>query len=113
MARLLDRLNQELESFGRRAQQALDEGKLRLERFRLQRERDEAARQLGYLIHRRERGRTVDPLEIDAWLVRIDRQDEAIAKVERELAARKGEVVSVSETPPPAAATTAEAEVVQ
>lgn len=113
MAGLLDRLNQELESFGRKAQQALDEGKLQVERFRLQRERDEAARQLGYLTHRRERGRTVDPLEIDAWLVRIDRQDEAIAKVERELAARKGEVVSVSQAPPPAGATTGEAEVVQ
>jgi hypothetical protein len=113
MARFIDRLNQELETFGRKAQQALDEGKLQLERFRLQRERDEAARRLGYLFHRRERGRTVDPLEIDAWLQRIDRLDEAIAKVEREVAAVKGEAVTVSESPPPASATTGEAEVVQ
>jgi hypothetical protein len=55
----------------------------------------------------------VDQLEIEAWLQRIDQHDEAIAKVERELASRKGEVVSVSETPPPASATTGEAEVVQ
>jgi hypothetical protein len=113
MARFIDRLNQELESFGRKAQQALDEGKLQLERFRLQRERDEAARRLGYLFHRRERGRTVDQLEIEAWLQRVDQHDEAIAKVERELASRKGETVSVSESPPPASATTGEAEVVQ
>jgi len=113
MARILDRLNQELESFGRKAQQALDEGKLQLERFRIQRERDEAARRLGYLVHRRERGRTVEQLEIDAWLQRIDSHDEAIARVERDLAARKAEVVSVSESPPPASATTGEAEVSQ
>jgi hypothetical protein len=111
MARIFDRLNQELESFGRKAQQALDEGKLQLERFRIQRERDEAARRLGYLVHRRERGRSVEQLEIDAWLQRIDGHDEAIARVERELAARKAEVVSVSESPPPASAATGEAEV--
>jgi hypothetical protein len=113
MARLFERLNQELESFGRKAQQALDEGKLQLERFRLQRERDEAARRLGYLIHQRERGRTIDPLEIDAWLTRMDTLGEAIAKVERELAARKGEAVTVSQAPPPAGAQTGEAEVVK
>jgi hypothetical protein len=113
MARIFDRLNQELESFGRKAQQALDEGKLQLERFRLQRERDEAARRLGYLFHQRERGRSIDPLEIDAWLVRMDNHDAEIARVERELAARRGEAVVVSEVPPPAGATTGEAEVVQ
>lgn len=113
MARLFERLNQELESFGRKAQQALDEGKLQLERFRLQRERDEAARRLGYLIHQRERGRTIDALEIDAWLTRMDTLGEAIAKVERELAARKGEAVTVSQAPPPAGAQTGEAEVVK
>lgn len=112
MARILDRLNQELESFGKKAQQALDEGKLQLERFRLQRERDEAAKRLGYLFHRRDRGRTVDPLEIDAWLVRMDNLDSEIARVEREIAAKKGEAVTVGEVPPPVGATTGEAEVV-
>ena len=113
MARIFDRLNQELESFGRKAQQALDEGKLQLERFRFQRERDEAAKRLGYLVHRRERGRTVDPLETDAWLVRMDSLDAEIARVEREIASRKGQSVTVSEVPPPVNATTGEAEVVQ
>lgn len=113
MATLFDRLNKELETFGRRAQQALDDGRLQLERFRLLRERDEAARRLGYLVHRRERGGSVDPLEVDAWLVRIDGHDAAIAKVDRELAATKGESVTVSEAPPPAGAQTGEAEVVR
>jgi hypothetical protein len=113
MAGIFDTLNRELETFGKRAQQALDEGKLQLERFRLQRERDEAARKLGYLFHRRERGRTVDPLEIDAWLQRMDAHDAAIARVEREMASTRGESVTVSDVPPPAGAQTGEAEVVK
>jgi hypothetical protein len=43
----------------------------------------------------------------------MDNHDAEIARVERELAARRGEAVVVSEVPPPAGATTGEAEVVQ
>ena len=53
---LFDRLNQELEAFGKKAQAALDEGKLQIELLRLRRKQDSAARDLGLLIHRRERG---------------------------------------------------------
>ena len=113
MAGILDTLNRELETFGKRAQQALDEGKLQLERFRLQRDRDDAARKLGYLVHRRDRGRTVDPLEVDAWMQRIDAHDASIARVEREMAAAKGESVTVSDAPPPATAQTGEAEILK
>lgn len=113
MSGLIDKLNRELETFGRKAQQAIDGGKLHLEKFRLQRERDEAARRLGYLLHRRERGGQVDPAEMDAWMARMDEHDAGIAKLDRELAAAKAEEVTVSEAPPPAGATTGEAEVVQ
>ena len=113
MTPILERLNRELEIFGQRARKALDEGKLQLERFRLLRERDEAAKRLGYLVHRRERGRTVDPAEIEGWLGRIDTLDAGIARVELEMAARAGEAVTVSQAPPPASATTGEAEIVK
>jgi hypothetical protein len=113
MAGILDRFNSEIQSIGKQARQALDEGRLKLERFRLQRERDEAARKLGYLIHRRERGQTIDPLEVDAWLTRIDSLDASIARVEREMAAVSAEAVTVSEAPPPAGAATGEAEVMK
>ena len=113
MSGILHRLNSELETFGKRAQQALDEGRLQLERFRLLRDRDEAARKLGYLTHRRERGQVVDPLELDAWLVRIDTIDAGITRVEREMAATKGELVTVNQAPPPPGAETGEAEVVK
>jgi hypothetical protein len=113
MSGIFERLNQELESFGKRAQGALDEGRLQLERFRLQRERDEAATRLGYLTHQQERGRTVDPAEREAWLVRMDNLDQSITRVEREIATAKGEEVTVNDTPAPAGTPTGEAEVVK
>lgn len=113
MSGIFDRLNSELESFGKKAEKAIDTGRLQLEKFRLQRERDEAAKKLGYLSHKRERGLAVEPQEFDAWLVRIDVLDESIQKVEREMATTKAEVVSVSEEPAPAGSTTAESEVVK
>ena len=99
MSGIFDRLNTELESIGKKAQKAFDDGRLQIEKFRLQRERDEAAKKLGYLVHQRERGRTVDQLEMDAWLVRIDVLNESIEKVEREMATAKAVVVNMTTEP--------------
>src|SRR5918912_2223029 len=66
---LFDRLNQELEAFGKKAQAALDEGKLQIELLRLRRRQDNTARDLGLMVHRRERGSEVEPRRIDALLV--------------------------------------------
>lgn len=111
MAGLFDRLNQELEGFGKRAQSVLDEGRLQLERFRVQRERDEAARQLGYLVHRRDKGTTVDPLEVDAWLRKIDAANDNLERIERAIAATRPDAVTVTETPATDPPPPAEAEV--
>ncbi|HXG44247.1 MAG TPA: hypothetical protein VNJ71_05735 [Gemmatimonadales bacterium] len=113
MAGILDRLNKELESFGKKAQAALDEGKLRLERLRLQRERDQVASRLGYAFHRRERGQAVDQYEIEKYLQQLDELGNAIARVERELASVRAETVSVGDAPPPGASAPAEAAVVE
>lgn len=113
MSGIFERLNQELESFGKRAQIAIDGGRLQLDRFRLQRERDEAATKLGYLTHQMERGRQIDSTEREAWLVRMDNLDQSITRLEREIAATKGEEVTVNETPAPAGTPTGEAEVVK
>ena len=63
---LFDRLNQELEAFGKKAQAALDEGKLQIELLRVRRRQDNAARELGLIFHRRERGSPVEARRIDA-----------------------------------------------
>lgn len=89
MAQLFDRLNQELETFGKRAQAALDEGKLQIELLRHRRQQDRAARELGLLVHRRERGGEVDARRIDAALLRLDDLAAEIGRLEERLAARR------------------------
>ena len=49
---LWDKLSTELRTAGKAAQGALDEGKLRLEIFRVRQLADKAAQALGYAIHR-------------------------------------------------------------
>jgi hypothetical protein len=89
MAQIMDRLNRELESFGRRAQAALDEGKLQIALLRLRRQQDTAARDVGLLVHRRERGGEVEPRRLDALLLRLDDLEADIARLETEIAARR------------------------
>lgn len=88
---LFDRLNQELEAFGKRAQAALDEGKLQIELLRLRRRQDNAARDLGLLVHRRERGGELEPRRIDALMLRLDDLKAEIARLELQISdARRG-----------------------
>jgi hypothetical protein len=79
---LFDRLNQELEAFGKKAQAALDEGKLQIELLRVRRRRDNAARDLGLLLHRRERGKETEPRRVDGLLLRLDDLEAEIARLE-------------------------------
>jgi hypothetical protein len=88
---LFDRLNQELEAFGKKAQAALDEGKLQIELLRLRRRLDAAARDLGLLVHRRERGGETEPRRFDALMLRLDDLQADIARLEKQIAdARRG-----------------------
>jgi hypothetical protein len=52
---LWDRVRTELDRAGRVAQQAFDEGRLRLEMLRARRQADTAAQRLGYAVHRARR----------------------------------------------------------
>lgn len=83
---LFDRLNQELSEFGKKAQAALDEGKLQIELLRYRRKQDSAARDLGLLIHRRERGGEVEQRRVDALLLRLDDLEKEIARLEGQVA---------------------------
>lgn len=83
---LFERLNTELEAIGRKAQSALDEGKLQIELLRVRRRQDNAARDLGLLVHRRERGAEAEPRRVDALLLRLDDLEQEIARLERQLA---------------------------
>lgn len=82
---LFDRLNQELEAFGKKAQAALDEGKLQIELLRLRRRQDSTARDLGLLVYRRERGGELEPRRIDALMLRLDDLKAEIARLELQI----------------------------
>ena len=86
---LFDRLNQELEAFGKKAQAALDEGKVQIELLRVRRKRDGVARDLGLLIHRRERGGEVEPRRVDALLLRLDDLEAEIRRLELQAAEQR------------------------
>lgn len=102
---LFDRLNQELEAFGKKAQAALDEGKLQIELMRSRRRRDNAARDLGLLVHQRERGGEVEPRRVDALLVRLDDLEGELSGLERQLAEARRQRPA-AEPPQPAAGST-------
>ncbi len=87
---LFDRLNQELEAFGKKAQAALDEGKLQFELLRFRRRLDSTARDLGLMLHRRERGGETEPRRIDALMLRIDDLQADIARLERQIGESRG-----------------------
>jgi hypothetical protein len=116
---LLDRLNQELEAFGKKAQAALDEGKLQIEQLRVRRRRDQTARDLGLLVYRRERsGGESDPRRMDPLLLRLDELEAELARLDGQIARARqqrpgtGTGPTTSQEPPasPApSATTAEA----
>jgi len=88
---LFDRLNQELEAFGKKAQAALDEGKLQIELLRFRRRQDQTARELGMLVYRRERGSAVEANRIDALLLRLDDIRAEIGRLEQQISeSRRG-----------------------
>lgn len=103
---LFDRLNQELEAFGKKAQAALDEGKLQIEVLRLKRQRDHAARDLGLLVYRRERGGEVEARRVDALMLRLDDLGPEIDRLENQMAeAKKGRQTDETPASQPASGT--------
>jgi hypothetical protein len=103
MANIFDRLNQELETFGRKAQAAFDEGRFQLELIRLRRQRDDAAASLGKLIYQRDRGKEVDQVRIDALMLRLDDIEAGIDKVEKQMGSIKAEATETPAAEPAAA----------
>lgn len=97
---LFDRLNQELEAFGKKAQAALDEGKLQIELLRIRRRQDNAARDLGLMVHRRERGGETETRRIDALMVRLDELQAEIARLETQIAEHRRKSGGRSRTVP-------------
>jgi signal transduction protein with GAF and PtsI domain len=96
---MFDRLNQELEAFGKKAQAALDEGRLQIELLRFRRRLDNTARDLGHMLHRRERGGDPEQRRIDALMLRMDDIQVEITRLERQIAEGRQAPAAVDRTP--------------
>jgi len=84
--KLIDRVAAGLETLGRKANQALDEGKLRVELMKVRRRMDNAARDLGYITYRQGKGTAPTPDDVAALTKRIADAEEAAARLDAELA---------------------------
>lgn len=84
--KLIDRVAAGLDQLGRKAAQAIDESKLRMEVAGVRRRKDHAARDLGYLTYRQSKGEVVPEGEAEVLTRRMAAADEEIAKLEAELA---------------------------
>ena len=91
---LIDRLRTELARAGRAAQNALDEGRLRLELFRAKQNADKAAQRLGYAVYKAKRaGNDLTPEQFAAFSADLAAAEAEVTRYETllaELAVRKG-----------------------
>jgi hypothetical protein len=103
---LIDRIATGLDALGRKAGQALDEGKLRMEVMRLRRHKDRLARDLGYLVYQQSRGAVPPEGAIDRLTRRIGDDEAEIERLEEKIRdLRRG----AAPPPPPPHATTSAA----
>ena len=86
---IFDRFATGLETLGKRANQALDEGKLRVELVRVRRRMDNAARDLGYITYRQAKGTPAAPDAVEGLTRRIAEAEAAAARIEADIASLK------------------------
>jgi len=98
----LDKLQVELNRAGKAAQEAIDEGRLRLEIFRVRQLADKAAQALGYAVYRaKDKG---EELDAAAW----DRLSATLREHEAEATRLDAELTKLREAPAPAETPAAE-----
>lgn len=98
---LFDKLKSDIKSAGEAAKGAIDEGKVRIDIFRVRQSADAAAQALGYAVHRAKR----DGRELDAdTLARLDgtlgKHEAEATRLEGELARHRGEAAPKDEGSP-------------
>jgi hypothetical protein len=98
-----DKLRTELDRAGKVAQDALDEGKTRLEAFRARQLADKAAQSLGYAVFRtKQSGTEVDWSTLQRLVNALAEKEAEVQRLEKELAAEETKAESPpSESPPP------------
>ena len=85
---LWDKVKNELDRAGRAAQDAIDEGKFRLEAFRARQQADRAAQALGYAVYRARKGgggSDIDQESYDRLAATLGQHEETAARLEDQL----------------------------
>lgn len=100
--KLIDRVAAGIDQLGKRAAQALDESKLRMEQAGVRRRKDHAARDLGYLAYRRSKGEAIADGETENVTRRIATAEDELAQLEERIA--KVRATAAPDAPGPAAA---------
>lgn len=98
--KLMDRVAAGLDQLGKKAAQAIDESKLRMEVAGVRRRKDHAARDLGYLVYRQSKGDILPEGESELQIRRIAAAEEEIAKLEAEIATVRARSAPVKPAPP-------------
>ena len=88
---LMDRIAGELQMLGKKANQALDEGKLRVDLLRARRRMDAAARDLGYVTYRQAKGKGAPEGEIASLTRRITEAEAEVARIRAAIDKIRGE----------------------
>ncbi|MHB8840008.1 MAG: hypothetical protein ACYC7F_13780 [Gemmatimonadaceae bacterium] len=100
----LDKLQVELNRAGRAAQDAIDEGRLRLEIFRVRQLADKAAQSLGYAVYRaKAKGEEIDAAAWDRLAATLRDHEAEATRLDAELAkVKEGAPAAAAESTPPA-----------
>jgi hypothetical protein len=97
---LFNKLRVELSNAGTAARGAIDEGRVRIEIFRVRQSADAAAQALGYALHRAKRaGRELEPDTLDRLDSALAKHEAEAARLELELARHRGETPPAKEPP--------------
>ena len=89
---LFDRIKSEVRNAGNAARGAIDEGKVRIDIFRVRQQADAAAPALGYAVHRARRdGRDLDAPTLERLDGVLATREAEASRLEAELARHRGE----------------------
>jgi hypothetical protein len=106
MSEFWDKLKNEIDKAGKVAQGALDEGKLRIELFRVRQAADKVAESLGYAVYRaRKDGREPDQEAYAGLVSSLAEKEAEIARIEADLKRIDADDSAAASATPPADST--------
>jgi seryl-tRNA synthetase len=98
----MDKVKAKAQDVAAEAKKAAEVGKVKVDRLQLKRKQDEAAKQLGYLIHTERAKGTPSGAEVDRLIAEISSLQSQMDEIEAAAAAEGGSGDPATPPPPPA-----------